>query len=450
MKKRLLCVLLAAVLLLGSLTGCGDGRKDTTASADPSEDVTASASPSESSGDSDAIMRLLYTEGTVSVFDGNGNAVTLLDNLVLYSGYRVSTQSASYAVVEMYDVEYSKEVMLDQNSEIYIEKEGKALDIELKSGSLFFSVIEPLADDETMDIRTSTMLVSIQRDCGKVHGWVEERSGLSRVYIRGEGSVECSAEGQTVQVSAWEYAELTADRNLAMESFTKSDIPAFVRYYLFDLWLHPIAEYEVPSVLGRTVEELENDKSILGDFVLQVDSTVFSDDYEAGQVCEQIPEAGAMVREGEMVITVKISVGAEEKLYMPSVIGWDAREALDKLQDEMEFVVNVQYEFSDTVTEGYVTRFSPTEGTPVEKGGTVTIWVSKGPEVRKATVPNLIGVTLEDAERLITGAGLSLGNVEEFYSDEYAAGLVIRQSIDPFEAVDRGSVIDLWVSKGTP
>ena len=50
---------------------------------------------------------------------------------------------------------------LDQNSEIAIQKEGKALEIEVKSGSLFFNITEPLADDETMNIRASTMLVGI-------------------------------------------------------------------------------------------------------------------------------------------------------------------------------------------------------------------------------------------------------------------------------------------------
>ena len=200
MRKKLAAMLLAAVMTVGllPLSACSGGQ-NTTATT----------------------MHLRRTEGTVVVSDGGGKDVPLLDNLGLYSGYGVGTQSVSYAWIDLDDVKLTK---LDQNSEIAIQQDGKKLDIELKSGSLFFNVTQPLEDDETMNIRTSTMLVGIRGTCG----WVEERSGLSRVYIL-EGKVECSAGGQTVQVSAWGYAELTADGNLVVEPFTVEDILAFVQ-----------------------------------------------------------------------------------------------------------------------------------------------------------------------------------------------------------------------------
>ena len=193
---RLWASLLALSLLL-SLAACG-GR-----------DATATA------------MHLTRTEGTVAVSDGGGKDVPVLDNLGLYSGYGVNTRPASYAWINLDDV---KLVKLDQNSGITIQKEEKRLEIELKSGSLFFNVTQPLEEDETMGIRTSTMLVGIRGTCG----WVEERSGLSRVYIL-EGKVECSAGGKTVQVNAGEMGALTAGGELTVEPFTAEDIPAFVR-----------------------------------------------------------------------------------------------------------------------------------------------------------------------------------------------------------------------------
>ena len=123
-----------------------------------------------------AAMHLRRIEGTVSVSNSSGKDIPPLDHLSLYSGYGVNTRSASYAWIDLDDVKLTK---LDQNSEISIEKDGKALDIQLKSGSLFFNVTEPLADDETMNIRTSTMLVGIRGTCG----WVEANDGLSRVYL---------------------------------------------------------------------------------------------------------------------------------------------------------------------------------------------------------------------------------------------------------------------------
>ena len=206
-------------------------------------------------------------------------------------------------------------------------------------------------------------------------------------------------------------------------------------------------EYEVPRVLGYTVEELENNKAILGDFKLEVGDTVYSEEYEEGTICEQTPIAGSMVREGELVITVKVS-GGEDSMYMPSVESWDARQALDKLQEEMGLKVDQKWEYSPTITEGYVISQSPMEKTKVEKGQEVTIVISKGPETPKVTVPNLINARLEDVERQLASAGLTLGRVDPYFSDEYAEGRVIWQSQEPYKEVDKGTVIDLWVSKG--
>ena len=168
-----------------------------------------------------ATMHLRRTEGTVSVSDGSGKNLPTLDNLGLYSGYGVGTRPASYAWIDLDEVKLTK---LDQNSEIAIRKDGKALSIELKSGSLFFNVTKPLEDDETMNISTSTMIVGIRGTCG----WVSCRDDRSQVYLL-EGKAECSAEGQTVRVSAGEMAELSGDGELAVREFTAGEVPAFVQ-----------------------------------------------------------------------------------------------------------------------------------------------------------------------------------------------------------------------------
>ena len=179
------------------------------------------AFPLTACGGGAAAMHLRRAEGTLSVSDGSGKDVPVLDNLGLYSGYGVGTRSASYAWIDLDEVKLAK---LDQNSEIAIQKEGKALDIEVKSGSLFFNVTEPLADDETLNVRTSTLLVGIRGTCG----WVEENDDLSRVYIL-EGKVECSAEGQTVRVNAGEKGSLRSDGALVVEPFSAEDLPVFVQ-----------------------------------------------------------------------------------------------------------------------------------------------------------------------------------------------------------------------------
>ena len=203
--KRILSLILAMTMVL-SVAACGGDSGD---------------GGSGGNGTTAATMHLTHTEGTVSVSDGGGKDVPVLDNLGLYSGYGVDTRSASYAWIGLDD---AKLVKMDQNSGIAIQKEGRTLDIEVKSGRLFFNVTRPLEDDETMNIRASTMIVGIRGTCG----WVEERDGLARVYVL-EGKVNCSVGGRMVRVNAGEMGSLTANGELVVEPFGEPDLPAFVR-----------------------------------------------------------------------------------------------------------------------------------------------------------------------------------------------------------------------------
>ena len=172
-------------------------------------------------GASAASMFLRKTEGTVSVADAGGADVAPTENLGLYSGYTVGTEAASYAWIDLDKVKLTK---LDANSAAEITKDGKNLSIEIKSGSMFFNVTEPLAGDETMEITTSSMLVGIRGTCG----WVEvPDSGTMRVYLL-EGKVECTAGENTATVNAGEMAEMKEDGEVTVKEFTALNVPVFV------------------------------------------------------------------------------------------------------------------------------------------------------------------------------------------------------------------------------
>lgn len=195
---RLTAVLLAAVLLCTACSG-GDAKATT--------------------------MRLSHTAGSVDVLNEKGKGVSLQENLSLYSGYQVGTQSDSFAWIDLDQVKLAK---MDQDSEVEISKDGKDLEILLQSGGLFFNVSEPLSDDETMEIRTSTMAVGIRGTCG----WVEigpdyVRAGLLR------GEVECMAIDNDAAGSVSIQAGMMATLRDGVPAFqvdmlTAEDIPDFI------------------------------------------------------------------------------------------------------------------------------------------------------------------------------------------------------------------------------
>ena len=173
-------------------------------------------------GASATSMHLRKTEGTVGVSDGEGKDVTPQENLGLYSGYGVETQAESYAWI---DLDKVKLTTLDAGSEVEIAKESKKLEINVVSGSLFFNVTEPLDDDETMNIVTSTMTIGVRGTCG----WVGNNTAALL-----EGTVSVTAGDQEVTINAGEMVVLTKEGELKVREFTYDFVPGFVVREILD------------------------------------------------------------------------------------------------------------------------------------------------------------------------------------------------------------------------
>lgn len=175
-------------------------------------------------------MHLVKTEGTVQVNDAKGNVVELMENLGLYDGYGVATQTSSYGWISLDDTKLSK---IDTDSAVEIRKDGKLLELYVQHGSLFFNISQPLEKDEAMDIRTSTMIVGIRGTCG----WVEvENENRMYIYLL-KGKVECAVldnDGRnltTETIIAGQTAQMVYDENTAsitVAEFDIDDIPVFV------------------------------------------------------------------------------------------------------------------------------------------------------------------------------------------------------------------------------
>ena len=99
-----------------------------------------------------------------------------------------------------------------------------------------------------------------------------------------------------------------------------------------------------------------------------------------GEVISQDPEAGQRVKEGSTV-TAKISAG-RGTAPVPPVEGLAQGEA-EQTITQAGFNPKVTNEYSDTVEKGQVISQSPTPGTEISKGRTVTLTVSRGPSGRR-------------------------------------------------------------------
>jgi eukaryotic-like serine/threonine-protein kinase len=106
----------------------------------------------------------------------------------------------------------------------------------------------------------------------------------------------------------------------------------------------------------------------------------------------------------------------------------------------------VEQQTSDTVKAGLVISQDPDPQTSLKKGSDVTLFVSLGRG--NTTVPDLKGLTKDQAITKLEGEGLQLGRVLSGASTEADRGKVIGQSVPAGQRIERSSKIDIRVGTG--
>ena len=109
-----------------------------------------------------------------------------------------------------------------------------------------------------------------------------------------------------------------------------------------------------------------------------------------------------------------------------------------------DYLFYVTLEYSDTVAEGRIIRQEPAAGEVLEKGGTISLVVSRGPQMIE--MPNVIGFTQEGAVKELEGRGLVPSCFMVVNDGSYAAGCVVRCSADAGSMVEAGSVIVVYIA----
>ena len=141
----------------------------------------------------------------------------------------------------------------------------------------------------------------------------------------------------------------------------------------------------------------------------------------------------------------KIS-GPGNKIAIPSLAGMSQSQA-NKTVAELGLKTDItQSVFSEDVPKGKVITSDPAGGGRVAIAGTVHLIISKGKE--RIQVPDLAGLTIEEATAALGEAKLKTGRVTEKFSADQEAGLLIDGSPASGSDVRKDSTVDLIVSKG--
>jgi serine/threonine-protein kinase len=152
-----------------------------------------------------------------------------------------------------------------------------------------------------------------------------------------------------------------------------------------------------------------------------------------------------------------------EGIVVPDVSGQTYAEAVSNLNAK-GFKVERADDAASTLAKDVVSYSNPAAGSRANSGATITVFVSTGANVSasaastevstaksegQVTVPNVIGMTSEDAVITLVEAGLQAGNiVETSNEDTNLTGKICAQSIAVGTSVSENTVINMELSTG--
>lgn len=201
---------------------------------------------------------------------------------------------------------------------------------------------------------------------------------------------------------------------------------------------NPVA---VPAISGQSLAEVELALQEVN-LILGSTSEEFNDFVNEGSVLRLVDEDNETLAAGSQVLAGSTLNAVLSAGPLPDVTGLpvdEARETLDAVG--VTGVVGGDGAFSDTVPEGYVVEVSLPAGATIRPGDTLTLIVSRGPEL--VMIPDLVGETIADAKEVLEGLGFEVEVRSEFPESDWDRSFARVTSLSPSsgQEVAKGTLV---------
>ncbi|WP_235998149.1 Stk1 family PASTA domain-containing Ser/Thr kinase [Aestuariimicrobium ganziense] len=205
-------------------------------------------------------------------------------------------------------------------------------------------------------------------------------------------------------------------------------------------WFEKQSWTSAPTLGGLTQNEAQQLATANG-FTITFDPE-FSETVRKDTVIRMSPEPGARVKKGSGLHAV-VSSGPE-RFTMPKLTGMALEGAKAELVKNNLVVGKVTQAWHESAKKDTVVSASQQAGSPLKRGTTVDLVVSKGPQ--PIPITSWAGKKTTEAKAALEKAGFSV-SITEKNSDTVAKGLVISQTPDKGEGA-KGTKVSLVSSKG--
>ncbi len=258
----------------------------------------------------------------------------------------------------------------------------------------------------------------------------------------------------------------TVFRFIAKQSFLVNLLVAIALVFLLGLlffqslgWLtHHGESLKVPSVVGKNVDSATDLLENKGFDVIITDS-LYNDSLPLNTVKKQLPDPGATVKVNRTVF-LNVNPTTLPMIEMPNLEGLSYRFAADKLTKNHLQLGDTTYKpnfMKGSVLEQDYNGKKITFGSKIRWGSKIDLVIGGGLEQVKIPVPDLTGLTVQDARTLLKNEGillaaiLSTGNITDT-----ANAYVYRQNPDVYDYnstpnyIQPGQTMDIWIQTERP
>lgn len=200
------------------------------------------------------------------------------------------------------------------------------------------------------------------------------------------------------------------------------------------------------ELLDVRYKPLTEAKSVLfrNGFDAEVIDTVENSDFPSQTVIDQQPPPGYLVKKGRII---KLIISSGERYFpMPKLIGKVLKAANLDLERYGLVVDSVFYAFSSDKPVGVVSEQSISQGRMVSSNTHVSLTVSKGAPDKQLEVPDLFGLNLDEAKKIIRKSGHRIGTIRYIQNPDLTPYTVIGQKPEGGKLLDNPTAINLDVT----
>ena len=197
------------------------------------------------------------------------------------------------------------------------------------------------------------------------------------------------------------------------------------------------------NVRGKILDRGINELKISG-FNGVVFDTVYTSNIEPQTIIDQYPPSGQKVKKGR---TIRLKIARPEKMIdVPSLVGQSKRSAEIKIQQLGLKIDTIYVEYNPDYPKGTVAWQFPKSGDQIRKGFGLQITISEGLPPDFYQVPQLFGLSLNNAKKKLDNSRLKLGKVTYQQNEDLVPYTVLDQSISPGTVLSKSSQINIIVS----